>query len=95
MPDIALVDVAMPDISRPELITHPQTPQAQGTRVVFFAGTARDRELQRLAAGGACIVLMKDAKPEVLVATLRKVAQSQGLASRSPEEPRAQVGRSR
>lgn len=99
VPDIALVDVAMPDISRPDLLALANT-AGQGTRVVFFAGTARDRELQRLAAGGACIVLMKDAKPEVLVATLRKVAPSQGLASRSPsteggsEEPRAGQGKS-
>lgn len=67
----------------------------QGTKVVYFAGTAGDGEAQDLAADRACIVLTKDARPETLLATLRKVAQSQGLASRSPstgkvgEEPRA------
>jgi len=95
VPDIALVDIAMPDISRPDLLALANT-AGLGTRVIFFAGKAVDRELQRQAADGACVVLTKDAKPEMLVATLRKVAQSQGLASRLPstggevsEEPRA------
>jgi two-component system, NarL family, nitrate/nitrite response regulator NarL len=83
VPDIALVDVAMPDISQPDLLALANA-AGQGIRVIFFAATADDRELQRLAADGACAVLRKDAKPEMLVATLRKVAQSQGLASRSP-----------
>ncbi|UQR61012.1 response regulator transcription factor [Bradyrhizobium sp. C-145] len=82
VPDIVLVDNAMPDVSRPDLLALANT-AGRGARVIFFAGKAGDRELQRLAADGACVVLTKYAKPEMLVATLRKVAQNQGLASGS------------
>ena len=78
-PDIALVDTAIPDISSPDLLANTA---GQGTRVVFFGDPASVRELQRSVGGGSCVVLTKDAKLETLVATLRKVAQSQ-LASRS------------
>lgn len=94
VPDIALIDAAMPDIRLPDLLAHANA-AAQGTQVVLFADAAGVRELQSLAMGGSCIVLTKDAKLETLVATLRKVAQSQRLASRSAspgevgEEPQA------
>ncbi|MCK1744976.1 response regulator transcription factor [Bradyrhizobium sp. 139] len=95
VPDIALVDVAMPDVRRPDLLALAST-AGQVTRVIFFADKAVNRKLQRQAADGACVILTKDAKPEMLVATLRKLAQQcLGLASRSPstgrevsEEPR-------
>lgn len=82
-PDIAVVDAAMPGISRPELLALANT-GGRGTLVVFFAGTDDDHELQRLAADGACIALTKQAPPETLVATLRKGVQGQGLGSRLP-----------
>lgn len=83
VPDIALVDIAMPNVSRPDFLALAST-AGQGTRVIFFADEAGDRELQELAANGTCVVLTKDAEPVMLVATLRKVAEGQGLASRSP-----------
>jgi two-component system, NarL family, nitrate/nitrite response regulator NarL len=83
VPDIALVDIAMPSISRPDILAIANT-AGQGTRVIFFAEKAGDQRLQTLAAGLACLVLTRDAKPEMLVATLRKVAERQGPASRSP-----------
>lgn len=82
VPDIALVDIAMPNISRPGILALANT-AGQGTRVIFFADEAGDQRLQTLAAGPACLVLTKDANPEMLVATLRKVAEGRGLASRS------------
>lgn len=83
VPDIALLDIAMPNISRPDFLAL-ANPAGQRTRVIFFADKAGDRKLQRLATDGACIVLTKDTNPEMLVATLRKVAEGQGLAPRSP-----------
>ncbi|MET4120506.1 two-component system nitrate/nitrite response regulator NarL [Bradyrhizobium sp. JR4.1] len=83
VPDIALVDIAMPSISRPDILAIANT-AGQGTRVIFFAEKAGDQRLQTLAAGRACLVLTRDAEPEMLVATLRKVAERQGPASRSP-----------
>lgn len=82
VPDIALIDIAMPTISRPDILAIANT-AGQGTRVIFFADKAGDQRLQTLAAGRACLVLTRDAEPEMLVATLRKVAERQGPA-RSP-----------
>ena len=59
-PDIVLLEVAMPDISGPEILALANS-AGLGTRVVFFTSLAEDRELARLAAGGAHAVLSKDA----------------------------------
>jgi two-component system, NarL family, nitrate/nitrite response regulator NarL len=94
VPDIALVDFGAPEMSRSDLLALANT-AGQGTRVVFFVDTAGDDALQKLVADGVCLVLTKHAKPERLVATLRKVVQIRGLASRShstgqvAEDPRA------
>jgi two-component system, NarL family, nitrate/nitrite response regulator NarL len=82
-PDIVLLEVAMPDISGPEILALANS-AGLGTRVVFFTNLAEDRELARLAAGGAHAVLSKDAKPEMLVEALRQVAQGQRLLSLPP-----------
>ncbi|MDA9528456.1 LuxR C-terminal-related transcriptional regulator [Bradyrhizobium sp. CCBAU 25338] len=82
VPDVALVDAAMPNIGLPSLLALAST-ASQGTRVVLFADAAGVSELQSLVADGSCLVLAKETKPETLVATLRKVAQSQRLASLS------------
>jgi two-component system nitrate/nitrite response regulator NarL len=74
VPDIALVDIAMPDVGRPDFLALANA-AGQGTRVIFFADEASDKKGKRLAADGACVVLTKDAKPEVLVGALRKVAE--------------------
>jgi two-component system, NarL family, nitrate/nitrite response regulator NarL len=82
VPDIALVDLGAPEMSRSDFLALANT-AGQGTRVVFFVDTAGDDALQKLVADGVCLVLTKHAKPETLVATLRKVVQIRGLASRS------------
>lgn len=86
VPDIALVDAEMPDMRELEILALANS-AGLGSRVIFFT-TADHAELQRLAAEGACAVLTKEAKPEVLVKTLRQIVESQGLAplSRSIEE---------
>lgn len=89
VPDIALVDIAMPSISRPDILAIANT-AGQGTRVIFFAEKAGDQRSQTLAAGRACLVLTRDAEPEMLVATLRKVAERQGPASRPGGEVRGE-----
>lgn len=91
VPDIALVDAALPDVSRRQILARANA-ACPSTPIIFFAGVAGDRELQRLALEGACIVLAKDANPEMLVATLQKAAHGQAAASASGqvnEEPRA------
>jgi len=79
VPDIVLLDVAMPDISGPEVLALLNS-ESLGTRVVFFTALAEDRELTGLVAEGAHAVLTKDAKPEMLVDVLRQVAQGQRLS---------------
>lgn len=91
VPDIALVDAALPDVSRRQILALANA-GCPGTPIIFFAGVAGDSECQRLALDGASIVLAKDANPEMLVATLRKAAHGQAAASPSGpvnEEPRA------
>ncbi|MHB0768953.1 response regulator transcription factor [Bradyrhizobium sp. 5.13L] len=80
VPDVALVDDALPDLSRQQILA-PAHAGGAGPAAVFFAGIAADCELQRLALDGACIVLSKDSDAEMLVATLRRAAQGHGAAS--------------
>ncbi|MET3363716.1 two-component system nitrate/nitrite response regulator NarL [Bradyrhizobium japonicum] len=81
-PDVALVDAALPDFNRQQMLARAN---AVGPRapIIFFTGITADSELQRLALNGACIVLSKDSDAEMLVATLRKTAQGQAAASPS------------
>jgi len=84
-PDIALVDPTLPDLSR-EQILGPASAASPGAPIIFFAGTTGDLELQSLALDGGCILLPRDAHPELLVETLRKAAQSQAAISPSTEQ---------
>lgn len=92
VPDIVLVDAAMPGVTRRQILALANG-VGPGTAVIFFAGIADDCELQGLVVDGACSVLTKDADPEMLVAALRKAAQGQGAAwpstAQVSEEPRA------
>jgi two-component system nitrate/nitrite response regulator NarL len=73
-PDIAILDIAMPDISRQEIlgIAHAKN---LATRLVFFTAFVKDRHLMMLAAAGACDVISKDADPRELVQALRQIAE--------------------
>ncbi|MBB4362433.1 two-component system nitrate/nitrite response regulator NarL [Bradyrhizobium sp. CIR18] len=81
-PDVALVDAALPDFSRQQILARPNAVGARAP-VIFFTGITGDSELKRLTLDGACIVLSKDSDVEMLVATLRKAAQGQAAASPS------------
>ncbi|MBR0830148.1 response regulator transcription factor [Bradyrhizobium manausense] len=85
-PDIALLDVAMPDISAPEILALTSS-GGVGTHVVFFTALAEDRNLIELAAQGTCTVVTKDATPEVLIDVLRRVALGQPQPPLSPDVP--------
>lgn len=50
VPNIALVDIAMPNIGRPNVLALANT-AGQGSRIIFFADKAGDQRLQTLAAG--------------------------------------------
>jgi two-component system nitrate/nitrite response regulator NarL len=86
VPDIAILDIAMPDISRQEILGLANSKKL-ATRLVFFTAFVEDHDLMTLAAVGACDVISKDVTPLNLVQILRQIAEGPGiLALRSSNE---------
>jgi len=77
-PDIALLDVVMPDVAGIEILAIVNSERLT-TRLVLFAASIDDRAMMMLGAAGAYGVILKDAVPEVLVHSLRRVARGQKL----------------
>ena len=77
-PDIAILDVSMPEIPGLEILATANS-ENLSTRLVFFTASVEDRDLTALAAAGAYGVILKDQEPEILVQTLRQVAAGQRL----------------
>ncbi|WP_244541740.1 response regulator transcription factor [Afipia sp. GAS231] len=77
-PDIAILDVSMPDVSFLDILSVVNSENLP-TRLIVF--TASDQELGPLLAGAAdgYSVILKDVTPEVLVRSLREVAAGQRL----------------
>jgi two-component system nitrate/nitrite response regulator NarL len=73
-PDMALVDVSMPGLTGPQIFAFAHSENLP-TRLVLFVGD--ERELVMAAAAGAHGVVLKNVAPEILVQSLRKVAQGQ------------------
>jgi two-component system nitrate/nitrite response regulator NarL len=84
-PDIVVVDISMPGLTGLEILGIVSTERLL-TRVVFFAASAEEGELVMSAPAGAYAVLLKDATPEVLVQSLRRVAGGERL-SPLPSDP--------
>jgi len=78
VPDIAILDVAMPGLSGLEILAIANS-EGLSTRLVFFTASAEDRELILSAAARACDVLLKDMELEILVRSLRQIADGQRL----------------
>ena len=74
VPDIAILDVSMPDIAGLEILA---SSQDIPTRVVFFTASVEERDLRILAAAGAHAVIPKDVDPGTLVQILRQVARGE------------------
>src|SRR5215475_12978949 len=72
-PDIAIVDISMPDGAGPQMLAMASSKDVP-TRLVVFTSSIEDRDLRRLAAAGAHAVIPKDVDPDILVQILRKVA---------------------
>jgi DNA-binding NarL/FixJ family response regulator len=77
-PDIAILDIATPGLTGLEILAIANS-ESLSTRLVFFTESVDDRELATLAAAGAYGVLMKDVALEILVQSLRQVADGQRL----------------
>ena len=77
-PDIAILDMSMPDILGQATLDIASTATA-AARLVFLASSIEDRDLAVLAAAGAYAVILSDEEPETLVQTLRQVADGQKM----------------
>src|SRR5260370_15731701 len=72
-PDIAIIDISMPGLTGLEILAIANS-ESLSTRLVFFTASVEDRELVISAAAGAYGVILKDVAPEILVQSLRQVA---------------------
>jgi two-component system, NarL family, nitrate/nitrite response regulator NarL len=76
VPDVALVDVSMPGLTGPQILAFAHS-ENLSTRLVLFAD--EEHELAMAAAAGAHGVILKNVAPELLVQSLRQVAEGQRL----------------
>src|SRR6266702_2563538 len=83
VPDIALIDISMPGLTGLEILAIANS-ESLSTRLVFFTASVEDRELVISAAAGAYGVILKDVAPEILVQSLRQVADGQRLLPLPP-----------
>src|SRR5438477_5736080 len=77
-PDVAIIDIAMPGLTGLEIIAMVNS-EGLPTRVVFFTASVDDHELVLSAAAGAYGVILKDVALEILLQSLRQVAEGQRL----------------
>lgn len=68
----------MPDVTGIEILAIVNSERLT-TRLVLFAASIDDRAMMMLGAAGAYGVILKDAVPEALVQSLRRVARGQKL----------------
>jgi RNA polymerase sigma factor (sigma-70 family) len=77
-PDMAILDISMPGLTGLEILTIANS-ESLSTRLVFFTAYIEDRELVMSAAAGAYGIIAKDVEVEILVQSLRQVADGQRL----------------
>jgi two-component system, NarL family, nitrate/nitrite response regulator NarL len=78
VPDIVILDVSMPGVTGPEILSIVNS-QNLSTRLVFLTASDEDTELAMSAAGDGYSIIPKDVAPEVLVRSLRRIAEGQRL----------------
>ena len=88
VPDIAILDISLPGLTGLEILTIAKS-ESLPTRLVFFTASVEDRELIVSAAAGAYGVILKDVALEILVQSLREIADGQRLLP-LPTVPREQ-----
>lgn len=74
-PHIAIIDVSMPDLTGLEILAIANA-ENLSTRLVFFTASIEHGELVAAIAAGTCSVIPKDAEPEILVESLRQLANN-------------------
>jgi two-component system nitrate/nitrite response regulator NarL len=83
-PDIAIIDLSMPGVSGPEILSIVNS-ENLSTRLVFLTASDEDRELVMSAAADGYSVIPKDVAPEALVQSLRQIAEGPPLLPLSSE----------
>ncbi|MEI6499956.1 MAG: response regulator transcription factor [Armatimonadota bacterium] len=77
-PDVALVDLRMPDLDGADAITAIRQ-QAPGARIVVLTTYDDDEDIQRSLRAGAKAYMLKDAPREELVACIKAVHEGRTL----------------
>jgi RNA polymerase sigma factor (sigma-70 family) len=85
VPDIAILDISLPGLTGLEILAIANS-ESLSTRLVFFTVSVEDRELVISAAAGAYGVILKDVALEILVQSLRQVADGQRLLPLPPSD---------
>jgi two-component system, NarL family, nitrate/nitrite response regulator NarL len=85
VPDIAILDISLPGLSGLEILSVANS-EGLSTRLVFFTASVEDHELVTSAAAGAYGVILKDVAVEILVQSLRQVADGQRLLPLPPSD---------
>src|SRR6266446_8306814 len=78
LPDIAILDMSLPVLTGLEILTIANS-ESLRTRLVFFTASIEDRELVMSAAAGAYGIIPKDVELDILLQSLRQVADGQRL----------------
>jgi two-component system nitrate/nitrite response regulator NarL len=74
VPDIVILDVSMPGVTGLEILSLVNS-ENLSTRLVFLTASDEDSELVMSAAADGYSVIPKDVAPEVLVQSLRQIAE--------------------
>jgi two-component system, NarL family, nitrate/nitrite response regulator NarL len=77
-PEIAVLDISMSGLNGFEILAIASSENLP-TRLVFFTAAIESDELAMAAVGGAYGVILKDVAPEILLQSLRQVADGQRL----------------
>lgn len=83
-PDVVLLDLRLPDMLAPEVITalHSRVP---GVRVVVFTAHPEHASMEDALAAGAHAVVVKDAEPADLVDVIRRVTAGEQVPPADPD----------
>src|SRR5258708_2404904 len=85
VPDIAILDISLPGLTGLEILAIANS-ESLCTRLVFFTASVEDRELVISPAAGAYGAILKDVALEILVQSLRQVADGQRLLPLPPSD---------
>jgi len=85
VPDVAIVDDALPDLTWSEILAI-AVAENLSTRLVFFTASVEHGDLVAATAAGACSVIAKHAMPEMLMQSLRQLADGGNLLPRPSSE---------